>query len=97
MSIGGSVHNVVLIYLVGLRTNNKSSWIKHAGHGVRANGTGYIGGAKAGGVLFGLRNFWEQHPRQLDIRGAAGDTAQVTVWAYSPEVSFIIRSASHAI
>lgn len=67
------------------RTNSNSSWLKHAGHGVRANGTGYIGGATAGGVLFGLRNFWEQHPRQLDIRGAAGDTAQVTVWAYSPE------------
>ncbi|KAF8598894.1 hypothetical protein BDV93DRAFT_526494 [Ceratobasidium sp. AG-I] len=67
------------------RTSDKSSWLKHAGHGVRANGTGYIGGAKAGGVLFGLRNFWEQHPRQLDIRGAGGDTAQVTVWAYSPE------------
>ncbi|CAE6478251.1 unnamed protein product [Rhizoctonia solani] len=67
------------------RTNNKSSWIKHAGHGARANGTGYIGGAKAGGVLFGLHNFWEQHPRQLDIRNAAGGTANVTVWAYSPE------------
>ncbi|KAG9085636.1 hypothetical protein FRC06_003527, partial [Ceratobasidium sp. 370] len=58
------------------RTSDKSSWIKHAGHGVKANGTGYVGGAKGGGVLFGLRNFWEQHPRQLDIRGAAGSTAQ---------------------
>ncbi|KAG8705574.1 hypothetical protein FRC09_002878 [Ceratobasidium sp. 395] len=67
------------------RTSDKSSWIKHAGHGVKANGTGYIGGAKGGGVLFGLRDFWQQHPRQLDIRGAAGSTAQVTIWAYSPE------------
>lgn len=67
------------------RTSNKSSWLKHAGHGARANGTGYIGGAKGGGVLFGLRNFWEQHPRQLDIRDAGGSTAQVTIWAYSPE------------
>ncbi|KAF8671527.1 hypothetical protein RHS04_08252 [Rhizoctonia solani] len=67
------------------RTSNKSSWIKHAGHGTRANGTGYIGGAKGGGVLFGLHNFWQQHPRQLDIRNAAGSTANVTVWAYSPE------------
>ncbi|KAG9079695.1 hypothetical protein FS749_008306, partial [Ceratobasidium sp. UAMH 11750] len=67
------------------RTSDKGSWIKHAGHGVKANGTGYIGGAKGGGVLFGLRDFWEQHPRQLDIRGAAGSTAQVTIWAYSPE------------
>ncbi|QRV78526.1 hypothetical protein RhiJN_06541 [Ceratobasidium sp. AG-Ba] len=67
------------------RTSDKSSWLKHAGHGVRANGTGYIGGAKGGGVLFGLRNFWEQHPRQLDIRGTAGNSATVTIWAYSPE------------
>ncbi|CAE6369787.1 unnamed protein product [Rhizoctonia solani] len=67
------------------RTNNKSSWIKHAGHGARANGTGYIGGAKGGGVLFGLHNFWQQHPRQLDVRNATSNTASVTVWAYSPE------------
>ncbi|CAE6439976.1 unnamed protein product [Rhizoctonia solani] len=66
-------------------TSAKGSWIKHAGHGARANGTGYIGGAKGGGVLFGLHNFWQQHPRQLDVRNAGGSTANVTVWAYSPE------------
>ncbi|EUC55016.1 Tat pathway signal sequence domain protein, putative, partial [Rhizoctonia solani AG-3 Rhs1AP] len=73
------------LYVGSTKTSAKGSWIKHAGHGARANGTGYIGGAKGGGVLFGLHNFWQQHPRQLDVRNAGGSTANVTVWAYSPE------------
>ncbi len=34
-------------------------------------------------------DFWQGAPRGLDIRGAGGDTAAVTLWAYSPRVSII--------
>jgi hypothetical protein len=34
-----------------------------------------------------MRDFWQLHPTQLDIRGAAGDAAEVTVWLWSPEAS----------
>jgi hypothetical protein len=36
-------------------------------------------------VAFGLRDFWQRHPTQLDVRGAAGDAAEVTVWLWSPD------------
>ncbi|MGQ3053167.1 MAG: exo-rhamnogalacturonan lyase family protein, partial [Roseateles sp.] len=65
------------------RTKAGHGWIP-AAFGQRAPGTGYIGGA-TGGVAFGLRNFWQLHPTQLDIRNAHTDAAEVTVWMHSPE------------
>src|SRR5206468_12724006 len=52
------------------RTKPGCGWIS-AAHGGRAPGAGYIGGA-SGGVAFGLRDFWQRFPTQLDVRGAAG-------------------------
>ncbi|MDT9686030.1 Tat pathway signal sequence domain protein, partial [Streptomyces sp. TRM76323] len=65
------------------RTKPGHGWIP-AGGGRRANGFAYVGGV-SGGFSFGLRDFWEKHPAQLDIRGAAGDAAEVTLWLWSPE------------
>ncbi|WP_348693063.1 Tat pathway signal sequence domain protein [Duganella fentianensis] len=65
------------------RTKAGHAWID-AGWGRRAPGLGYIGGA-AGGLAFGLRNFWQSHPTQLDIRNAHTEAAQVTLWMWSPE------------
>ncbi|WP_428941039.1 Tat pathway signal sequence domain protein [Fontivita pretiosa] len=65
------------------RTKMGHGWIS-AGAGRRASGVGYIGGV-SGGVVFGLRDFWQRHPTQLDIRNAATDQAQVTIWLFSPQ------------
>ncbi|MGW0735255.1 exo-rhamnogalacturonan lyase family protein [Streptomyces sp. NPDC002851] len=65
------------------RTKPGHGWIA-AGGGHRARGFGYVGGV-SGGLSFGLRDFWQKHPAQLDIRGAAGDAAEVTLWLWSPE------------
>ncbi|KJK33438.1 Tat pathway signal sequence domain protein [Lentzea aerocolonigenes] len=65
------------------RTKEGFGWV-HAAAGTRAGGFGYVGGV-SGGFAFGLRNFWETHPTQLDIRGAAGDSAEVTLWLWSPD------------
>ncbi len=65
------------------RTKAGHGWIP-AAFGKRAPGSGYIGGA-TGGVAFGLRDFWQRHPTQLDIRNAVGDAAEVTLWMHSPE------------
>jgi hypothetical protein len=65
------------------RTQPGHGWIP-AAFGQRAPGSGYIGGA-TGGVAFGLRDFWQRHPTQLDIRQAHTEAAQVTVWMHSPE------------
>ena len=65
------------------RTQAGHGWIP-AAFGRRAPGSGYIGGA-SGGVVFGLRDFWQRHPTQLDVRNAHTDAAQVTLWMHSPE------------
>ncbi|MER6226482.1 Tat pathway signal sequence domain protein [Streptomyces sp900105755] len=65
------------------RTKKGYGWIA-AGGGRRASGFGYVGGA-SGGLSFGLRDFWEKFPAQLDIRDAHTDTAEVTLWLWSPE------------
>ncbi|WP_316774791.1 exo-rhamnogalacturonan lyase family protein [Streptomyces sasae] len=65
------------------RTRKGYGWIA-AGGGKRASGFGYVGGA-SGGFSFGLRDFWEKFPAQLDIRDAHTGAAEVTLWLWSPE------------
>jgi len=70
-------------FLIRKRTKTGHGWID-ADQGTRASGLGYIGGI-SGGVVFGLRDFWQRHPTQIDIRGAHADAAEVTLWLWSPE------------
>jgi hypothetical protein len=65
------------------RTKAGHGWVRAAA-GTRAGGFGYVGGA-SGGFAFGRRYFWQTHPTQLDVRGAAGDSAEVTLWLWSPD------------
>ncbi|TDB78078.1 Tat pathway signal sequence domain protein [Micromonospora sp. KC723] len=67
------------------RTSAGHGWIQ-VDTGRRAAGLGYVGGV-SGGLAFGMKDFWQLHPSQLDIRGAAGDTAEVTVWLWSPDAA----------
>ena len=67
---------------IGKRTVEGCSWLTSA-RGQRAGGLGYIGTPR-GGVAFGIRNFWQSYPGELSIRGATGETAEVTMWLWSP-------------
>ncbi|HYC70937.1 MAG TPA: Tat pathway signal sequence domain protein, partial [Opitutaceae bacterium] len=67
------------------RTREGFTWLT-AGQGQRAGGLGYVG-TPQGGVAFGIRNFWESHPAQLDIRGATRDAAEVTAWLWAPDAA----------
>ncbi|WP_228010873.1 exo-rhamnogalacturonan lyase family protein [Nonomuraea phyllanthi] len=64
------------------RTGDGHSWVRVDG-GRRASGLAYVGGP-TGGLAFGMRNFWQLHPTELEITGAAGDEATATVWMWSP-------------
>lgn len=65
------------------RTKAGHGWID-SDQGHRASGVGYLGGTQ-GGVLFGMRDFWQLHPVQIDIRDAGSELAQATLWFWSPE------------
>ena len=60
-------------FTIRKRTADGHAWLD-SGRGSRASGLGYFGGP-GGGIAFGIRNFWQSHPAQLDIRGAHGDAA----------------------
>jgi hypothetical protein len=65
------------------RTQAGHGWIP-AGAGTRAGGLAYAGGL-SGGLALGMRDFWQRHPTQLDIRKADTDAAEMTLWFWSPE------------
>ncbi|GFE86780.1 exo-rhamnogalacturonan lyase family protein [Steroidobacter agaridevorans] len=65
------------------RTAARHAWLDSS-RGRRASGLGYLGGP-SGGVAFGIRNFWESHPAQLDIREARAEQAEVTMWLWAPD------------
>ncbi len=67
------------------RTKAGYTWLT-AAQGQRAGGLGYVG-TPDGGVVFGLRNFWQSYPAQLDVRGATGDAAEVTIWMWAPDAA----------
>ncbi|UTF60418.1 Tat pathway signal sequence domain protein [Gilvimarinus sp. DA14] len=70
-------------FAIKKRTKAGHAWI-NADQGQRAAGTAYVGGA-SGGVLFGMRDFWQLHPVQIDIRNAGQEEAEATLWFWSPE------------
>lgn len=70
-------------YRISKRTQDGCSWVK-AAEGKRAGGLGYIGG-EGGGLAAGLKDFWQKSPSGMEIRGAAGDEADFTVWFWSPD------------
>lgn len=70
-------------FSVRKRTAPGHGWID-AGAGTRAEGFVSLSDP-FGGFGIGVRSFWQSHPGQLDIRGAAGDTAQITAWLHAPE------------
>lgn len=67
------------------RTKPGHGWIQSA-HGSRAAGVGYLG-TPENGIAFGIRNFWQSHPAQLDIRNAHTEQAEVTMWLWAPQAA----------
>jgi hypothetical protein len=70
-------------FSIAKRTSAGHGWV-HAASGARASGTGYVG-TPDGGVAFGVRNFWQSYPGQIDISGAETELATVTLWLWAPQ------------
>ncbi|MFF1832155.1 Tat pathway signal sequence domain protein [Paenarthrobacter sp. NPDC058040] len=65
------------------RTASGHGWVGISG-GTRAAGFCSLSDLR-GGFGVGVRDFWQSHPGQLDIRDAAREQATMTAWLYSPE------------
>jgi hypothetical protein len=65
------------------RTRSGFGWIP-AASGTRSGGVGYVGGV-SGGLAFGIRDFWQKHPAQIDIRNAHAEQSQLTLWLWAPD------------
>ncbi|MFJ4210419.1 Tat pathway signal sequence domain protein [Paenarthrobacter sp. NPDC089675] len=65
------------------RTASGNGWVGISG-GTRSAGFVSLSDPH-GGLGVGVKDFWQSHPGQLDIRGAASDAAELTAWLYSPE------------
>lgn len=70
-------------FTIRKRTKGGHSWL-NSGAGSRALGTVYLG-TPDGGLIAGIRNFWQSFPAQLDIRNAASDVGKIILWLWSPE------------
>jgi len=75
------------------RTKEGFTWLSSA-RGTRAGGLGYVG-TPQGGAAFGIRNFWQSHPAQLDIRNATADVAEITAWLWSPDAASMDLRSYH--
>ncbi|MDR6562458.1 MULTISPECIES: Tat pathway signal sequence domain protein [unclassified Arcicella] len=75
------------------RTKTGYSWVQSA-YGGRASGTGYLGTPK-GGLAFGIRNFWQSYPAQIDIKNAYTALGEVTLWLWAPKAPAMDLRAYH--
>lgn len=70
-------------YTVQKRTGAHSAWINAAG-GSRSLGTVFVGDT-TGGLALGMTNFWQFAPTGLEIQNAAANSADLTLWLWSPD------------
>ncbi|MDL2302670.1 hypothetical protein LJC58_10035, partial [Lachnospiraceae bacterium OttesenSCG-928-D06] len=52
--------------------------------GLRTSGTMAVNGTK-GGIMLGIKDFWQKHPSGMEVTNLAGEQSSVTAWFYSPE------------
>nr|WP_248927763.1 hypothetical protein [Paenibacillus hamazuiensis] len=70
-------------YEIAKRTQETCCWLKSAS-GNRSPGIAYAGGEN-GGIAIGVRNFWRKYPSSLELKHMSRDTAEATVWFWSPD------------
>ena len=70
-------------FTIRKRTSVNHSWI-HSAQGHRAAGVVYLG-TPNGGMVAGIKNFWQSFPAQLDIRKAGEDIGVVNLWLWAPD------------
>lgn len=70
-------------FAIHKRTGSRSAWIP-AGAGGRASGLVFAGDV-SGGLGVSLKDFWQSHPSELEVRNAASGEADLVVWLWAPD------------
>ncbi len=70
-------------FTVHKRTGSGVTWIL-ANAGRRASGLVFAGDV-SGGLAVAVKDFWQSFPGALEVRGMAGDAAELTAWLWSPD------------
>lgn len=71
-------------FVIRKKTESDKCCFIDACHGHRSGGVGYVGSPKQG-LAVGAKDFWQKYPSSLEIAGASGDMAEVTVWLWPTE------------
>jgi hypothetical protein len=72
-------------FAIHKRANAQSCWLE-ASAGRRASGLVFAGDV-SGGLAVGVKNFWQSYPASLEVRGAAGASAELRAWLWSPDAA----------
>lgn len=70
-------------YRIGKQTKPQCC-VLSAAEGRRAHGAMEVCGEN-GGILLGIRDFWQKYPSGLEVTNLDDDNASCTAWFYSPE------------
>ncbi len=74
--------NSISDYFIKKRTCGECCYLD-SDHGLRAQGTVSVTGEK-GGIAAGIKDFRQKYPGAVQVRNLAGDSAETTLWFYSP-------------
>ncbi|MBN2161440.1 MAG: hypothetical protein JXR25_09910 [Pontiellaceae bacterium] len=77
------VQNSADSFEVYKRTGTESCWLK-SDWGSRSRGAAFAGDTQ-GGVVWGLRDFWQTYPSAIEVDGMTTDSANMTMWLWAPD------------
>lgn len=78
------IQNSANHYLIQKSTEKKNCCYISCVEGNKAKGIAGVFG-EDGGLLVGMRNFWEKHPSSIWMDGIREESCKITTWFWSPE------------
>jgi hypothetical protein len=71
-------------FVIRKRTNKKDVCYIDCLNGNRAKGVAAFG-SEQGGIMLGLKDFWQKYPSTIELSDVSRDTAKATIWLLPPQ------------
>ncbi|MCR4902503.1 MAG: hypothetical protein K6A23_06575 [Butyrivibrio sp.] len=71
-------------YVIRKKISNDNCCYINGLHGIRTTGIVAFGGEN-GGLILGLKDFWEKYPSSINVKNIDKDTVTSSIWLWSPE------------